>query len=130
MEIVKMTKQDKTALDITRDGYTPLRRTATRLAVGDTIEGRLVDIQEGQYSKIFIIQTDQGEVSIYGGAALDNILEVVDIGNLCRVKALDKKTSKAGRQYWDFEVAVKRKQQRKSKEGKTKTKAKQGGDKK
>ncbi|MBI2183743.1 MAG: hypothetical protein HYU39_02160 [Thaumarchaeota archaeon] len=55
----------------------------------DTLEGRLVSVRQSKFSKVFNIQTEQGEVAIYGNKVLESKIKPEDLGKQFPYKQFD-----------------------------------------
>lgn len=82
-------------------------------AVGESIQGRYIDKEEGvgQFkSNLYTIKTQKGEeIKFWGSTVLDNLLEKVPLS--CEVKIIfqGKKPSKSGKNpYKDYKVMYKK----------------------
>lgn len=101
---------------ITGDGFESVRRDMLKLNPGQMVQGKLVDIEEGKHNKIYVLDTVDGELAIYGGAALESIIHDEDVGMEFRIKYNGMvKSKKRGRKYHDFEVACKGKRKGRAK---------------
>jgi len=77
------------------------------LEVGETIEGKLDGIREGNYGDIYdVIRKDGGKVTLGSKSALGNRIKEPMVGKNIRITRLEDQKSKNGRMFQQFKVEV------------------------
>jgi hypothetical protein len=77
------------------------------LTPGQSIEGRYIKKRENvgtKKSNMYILETDDGDVGVWGGAVIDSKFAEIAIGKMVGIEFLGKKKSKSGSTYNDFWV--------------------------
>jgi hypothetical protein len=77
------------------------------LSVGQSIEGRYIAKREKvgeKKSNMYVLETDNGNVGIWGRAVIDSKFAKIAIGKMVGIEYLGKKTSRGGSTYNDFWV--------------------------
>ena len=80
---------------------------------GETIQGKLIEIQKGvgeNGGTIYVLEReDKSKISVWDTTVLATKIKAVNLLDEVRIKYLGyKKSPKSGRDYKDFELAVKR----------------------
>ncbi len=82
--------------------------------VGDSIEGELVNVRDGNYfrpdgskSKIYDIMTPEGTKTVWGSPVLERQMAAVKLGSKVKIVYKGRIKTKSGREAKDFDVFVK-----------------------
>ncbi len=75
---------------------------------GEEIQGQLAEIRKDvgpNHSNVYVIQTEDGEIDIWGKTVLDQELPKIPIGTDVRIKYLgDKENPSTGRTFKAFQI--------------------------
>jgi len=76
--------------------------------VGESVEGRYIRTQAGQYGDNYILEVDGEEKLLFTSTVIQTKMLLVNVGSIVRITSLGEKKSKDGRLYKDFKVEVKK----------------------
>lgn len=74
---------------------------------GESIEGKYLRTQAGQYGDNYILMVDGEEKLLFTSTVIQTKMLLVPVGKTVRITSLGEKKSKDGRLYKDFKVEVK-----------------------
>jgi len=60
-----------------------------RLEVGESIEGKLLAVRQGEFAKVYDIETKDGKKTLFGSAVLDSRMAEVKVGDRVKIERLE-----------------------------------------